>query len=191
MTREHDTDDEYVPCGTEQIVHDDLRLSHDAGSDTGTRWALRALGHQLRAEPELVEHSLHIITTHGDRAVVAAASILASILLEGVPCDQLTWPIEFPVEFTVPGDLDSDDRAAWQENVKVASAAVSAYATRDAGAIQQAAAVMCRGGESEVLAVLVTAAVRKLSRHASWFGEAMRAAEQAIAPNLVAPEGNT
>ena len=80
---------------------------------------------------------------------------------------------------------------AWQENVKVASTVVSAYAARDAGAIQQAAAVMCRGGEFEVLAILVTAAVHKLSRHASWFGEAMRAAEQAIAPNLVAPEGDT
>jgi hypothetical protein len=50
---------------------------------------------------------------------------------------------------------------------------------------------MCRGGEFEVLAVLVTAAIHKLGRHASWFDEAMGAAEQAFAPNLVAPEGGT
>ena len=182
---------EYTPCGAEQIVHDELRLRRDAGADIGSRWALCAVGHQLRAAPELVEESLHIIATHGEQAVVAAVSVLAAMLLDGVPRDQLVCPIEFPVTFTVPEDVGDDDRAAWHENVKVASAVVSAYAARDAGAIGRAAAVVCGAGAFEVMAVLVTAAAHKLDRHVSWFGEAMRAAERSTAPNLVMPGDNS
>lgn len=190
MTPDDAAGSEYLPCGAEQIVHDELRLRRDAGADIGSRWALCAVGHHLQAEPELVEDSLHIIATHGEQAVVAAASVLAAILLDGVPRDQLVCPITFPVTFTVPEDVDDDDRTAWHENVKVASAVVSAYAARDAGAIGRAAAVMCGAGAFEVMAVLVTAAAHKLDRHASWFGEVMRAAERSAAPNLLLPEDN-
>jgi hypothetical protein len=191
MTPDDAAGSEYLPCGAEQIVLDELRLHRDAGADIGSRWALCAVGHQLRAEPERVEDSLHIVATHGERAVVTAASVLAAILLDGVPRDQLVCPIEFPVMFTVPEDVDDDDRTAWQENVKVASAVVSAYAARDAGAIGRAAAVLCGAGAFEVMAVLVTAAARKLDRHASWLGEAMRAAERSIAPDLLMTRDDT
>lgn len=179
--------DEHIPCSAEQIVQDERRLSRDSDTDLGRRWALCAVGHQLRAEPELVENSLHIVSGHGEQAVMAAASVLASVLLDGVPHDQLACPIEFPVTFTVPEDVDDDDRSAWYENVKVASAVVSAYAARDADAIGRAAAVMCGAGVFEVMVVLVTAAAHKLDRHAFWFGEAMRAAEHAAAPRLIMP----
>jgi hypothetical protein len=191
MTPDDAADSDYLPCGTEQIVQDDLRLRRDAGADVGRRWALCALGHHLRAEPDLVEESLHIVATHGEQAVVAAASVLTAVLLDGVPSDQLVCPIEFPVKFTVPEDVDDDDRTAWYENVKVASAVVSAYAAGDAGAIGRAAAVMCGAGAFEVMAVLVTAAAHKLDRHASWFGEAMRAAERSTAPDLLMPGDDT
>ena len=186
-TPDHAEGNDYVPGGAEQIVRDELRLRGDARGELGRCWVLSALGHQLRAEPDLVENSLHIVVAHGDQAVVTAASTLASILLDGVPRAQLTYPIEFPIAFAVPDDADEADRMAWLENVKVASAVVSAYAAGDAGAIQQAAVVLCGDGVLEVLAVLVTAAVRKLDRHVSWFGEAMRAAERSTAPGLLAP----
>lgn len=191
MMPDHAADDEYLPCGAEQIVHDERRLRHDAGAEFGRRWVLCALGHQLRADPELVENSLHIIAAHGEQAVVAASSLLAAILLDGVPRDQLVCPIEFPITFTVPENVGDDDRTAWHENVKAASAVVSAYAARNADAIQRAAIVMCGAGAFEVMAVLVVAAVHKLDRHASWFSEAMRAAERSAEPSLPAPGDNT
>jgi len=76
---------DYVPCGTEQIVQDELRLHSTARGELDRRWFLSALGHQLRAEPDLVENSLHIVVAHGEHAVVTAASTLASILLDGIP----------------------------------------------------------------------------------------------------------
>lgn len=190
MMPDHAADDEYVPCGAEQIVHDERRLRRDVAADVGRRWALCALGHQLRADPELVENSLHIIAAHGEQAVMDAASLLAAILLDGVPRDQLMCPIEFPITFSVPEGVGDDDRTAWHENVKVASAVVSAYAARNADAIQRAAAVVCGAGAFEVMAVLVTAAVHKLDRHASWFSEAIRAAERSAESSLPAPGGH-
>lgn len=83
---------------------------------------------------------------------MAAASTLASILLDGVPRDRLTCPIEFPVTCAVPDDLDDDGRAAWHENVNVASVLVSAYAARDPSAIQLVAGALCGAGVFEVMA---------------------------------------
>lgn len=132
----------YVPCGVEQIAQDEARLRQGAGSGLGASLGLRALGHHLQSEPGLVEHVLQSIVTHADPGIaVSAASILAGILLDGVPQDQLVLPIAFPIAFAIPDDVDADDRAAWQENVKVASAFVSAHAARDAITIRHAASL--------------------------------------------------
>ncbi|RAS59002.1 hypothetical protein C8D87_11655 [Lentzea atacamensis] len=180
-------DDGYEPCGVEQIAQDEARLRQDADSGLGASWGLRALGHHLRSEPELVERTLQSVVTHADpRIVVSAASILARVLLDGVPLDQLVSPVAVPIVFAIPDEVDADDRAAWQENVKVASAFVSAHAARDAGAIRRAASLLGGPGAFEVLVVLVDSAARKLERHAAWFGEALRSAEPSrdAAPSL-------
>ncbi|MFS8102661.1 hypothetical protein LFM09_36590 [Lentzea alba] len=177
----------YVPCGVEQIAQDEARLRQDPDSGLGASWGLRALAHHLQSEPELVERTLQSVVTHADpRIAVSAASILARVLLDGVPQDQLVSPIAFPISFAIPEDVDADDRAAWHENVKVASAFVSAHAARDAVAIQRAASLLGGAGAFEVLVVLVDSAARKLERHAAWFGEALRSAESSheAAPSL-------
>ncbi|KJK43581.1 hypothetical protein UK23_32655 [Lentzea aerocolonigenes] len=168
----------YVPCGVEQITQDGTRLRQVDHIGLGASWALRALGHHLRSEPELVERTLQSVVNHADpRIAVAAASILARVLLDGIPQDQLVSPVAFPIAFAVPDDVDADDHAAWHENVKVASAFVSAHAARDAVAVQQIASFLGGDGAFEVLVVLVDSAARKLERHAAWFGEALRSAE--------------
>jgi hypothetical protein len=171
-------DREYSPSGVDQIVQDENRLRSSTAGDFGMCWALSAIGHQLKAEPELVENALQLIVAHADKQVlVSAASLMATILLDGVPRDQLRSPIRFPVSFSLPNDVEAEDRHAWQENVKVASAVVSAYAARDPDAIEEAAAALHGEGVFEVLAVLVAATARKLERHATWFGEALRCTE--------------
>jgi hypothetical protein len=168
-------DHEYSPSDVDQIVQDEARLQSSSAGDIGMRWALSAVGHQLRAESELVEHALQLIVVHEDERVVASAAILmAAILLDGVPRDQLRPPIRFPVSFSLPDDIDAEDRHAWLENVKVASAIVSAYAACDPDAVGEAVAALHGDGVFEVLAVLVAAAARKVERHAAWFGEALR-----------------
>lgn len=183
-------DREYSPSGVDQIVQDENRLQSRTAGDFGMRWALSAVGHQLKAEPELVEDALQLIIAHEDKQVlVSAASLMATILLDGVPRDQLRSPIKFPVSFSLPNDIESDDRHAWQENVKVASGVVSAYAARDPDAIEEAVAALHGDGAFEVLAVLVTAAARKLERHATWFGEALRCTEMPTSgPTGLAPQ---
>lgn len=181
----------YVPCGVEQIAQDEARLRQGAGSGLGASLGLRALGHHLQSEPGLVEHVLQSIVTHADPGIaVSAASILARILLDGVPQDQLVSPVAFPIAFAIPDGVDADDRAAWQENVKVASAFVSAHAARDAITIRHAASLLSGVGAFEVLVVLVDSAARKLERHAAWFGEALRSAElpHDAAPSLAATD---
>ncbi|MCP2199938.1 hypothetical protein [Lentzea flava] len=171
-------DPEYSPSGVDQIVQDENRLRSRTAGDFGMRWALSAVGHQLKAESELVEDALQLIVAHEDKQVlVSAASLMATILLDGVPRDQLRSPIKLPVSFALPNDIEAEDRHAWQENVKVASAVVSAYAARDPDAIEEAVAALHGDGVFEVLAVLVAAAARKLERHATWFGEALRCTE--------------
>ncbi len=173
-------DREYAPSGVDQIVQDENRLRRSTAGDFGMRWALSAVGHQLKAESELVEDALQLIVTHEDEKVlVSAASLMATILLDGVPRDQLQSPIRFPVSFSLPDDTEAEDRHAWQENVKVASAVVSAYAARDPDAIKEAVAALHGDGVFEVLAVLVAAAARKLERHAIWFSEALHCTEMA------------
>ena len=168
----------YVPCGVEQIADDEARLQQGADGGLGASAGLRAVGHHLRSEPELVEDVLHSVVTHPDPRIAAStASILARILLDGVPQDQLVSPVAFPIAFAIPDELDAHDRAAWQENVKVASAFVSAHATRDAIAIRHAASLLSGAGAFEVLVVLVDSAARKLERHVAWFGEALRSSE--------------
>ena len=102
---------------------------------------------------------------------------MALILLDGVPREQLVSPVEYPISFEVAKDIDPADHLAWQENVKVASAVVSAQAARDALAIEKAMSVMCGAGTFEVLVVLLTSSARKLERHVSWFSEALRCTE--------------
>lgn len=178
MTANTPAESGYQPTGMNQIVQDEIRLQRGAAGDFGTHWGLFAVGNQLKAESELVEDTIQHIVAHEDKqAVVSAASLLVTILLEGVPRDQLRSPIRFPVSFSLPDDVDAEDRLAWQENVKVASAVVSAYAARDPDAIMEAVSVLSGGGAFEVLAVLVAAAARKLERHATWFSEAMRCTE--------------
>ena len=170
--------DGYEPCVFEQIAQDETRLRQGTSSELGASSGLRALGHHLRSEPEHVERTLQAVVTHADpRIAVASASILARILLDGVPQDQLVSPVAFPIAFAIPDDVDAHDRAAWQENVKVASAFVSAHAARDAVTIRRAASLLSGAGAFEVLVVLVDSAARKLERHAAWFGEALRSAE--------------
>ncbi|MEU7474373.1 hypothetical protein AB0A63_00200 [Lentzea sp. NPDC042327] len=168
---------EYPQPGFEQIVIDEFRRQQGNVSDFGIRWGLSAVGHQLLTQPAGVERALQLIEEHEDKRVVAsAASLMASILLEGVPRDQLVSPIKFPVSFILPVGVDSEDRRAWQENVKVASAVVSAFGARDADAIQKVISILCGDGAFEVMVVLVSAAARKLERHADWLIEAMRCA---------------
>lgn len=165
----------YSPAGFEQIVLDEYRLQQGNVSDFGFQLALSAVGHQMRTEPVGVERAIRLVVTHGDERVIAsAASVMASILLEGVPQDQLASPIKFPVSFSLPDGIDGEERLAWQENVKVASAVVSAHAARDPAAIEKAVAIVCGAGTFEVMVVLVFAAARKLERHAAWLIEAMR-----------------
>ncbi|SMC71983.1 hypothetical protein SAMN05660733_01486 [Lentzea albidocapillata] len=136
------------------------------------------MGHQLKAEPELVEQTLDLIVSHDDEQVlVSAAGLMAKVLLDGVPRDQLRSPVRFPMSFALPDDLDDEDRQAWQQNVIAASVLVSAYATGNPAAIEAAITVLHGEGKFEVLVVLVAAAARKLERHAAWFGEALRCAE--------------
>jgi hypothetical protein len=171
-------DREYSPSGVDQIVQDENRLRSGTAGEFGMRWALSAVGHQLEAEPELVEDALQFIVAHEDNLVlVSAAGLMATILLDGVPRDQLRSPIKFPMSFSLPNDIEAEDRYAWQENVKVASAVVSAYAARDPDAIEEAVSALHGDGAFEVLVVLVTATARKLERHATWFGEALRCTE--------------
>lgn len=183
-------DREYSPSGVDQIVLDENRLQSRTAGDFGMRWTLSAVGHQLKAKPEPVEDALQLIVAHEDKLVlVSAASLMATILLDGVPRDQLRSPIQFPVYFSLPGDIGTEDRHAWQENVKVASSIVSAYAARDPSAIEEAVAALQGDGVFEVLAVLVAAAARKLERHATWFGEALRSTEMPTAdPTRAATE---
>jgi hypothetical protein len=178
MTASTPAESGYQPSGMNQIIQDESRLRRGTAGDFGMHWGLFAVGNQLKAESDLVEDAIQLIVAHEDKQVVAsAASLLATILLEGVPRDQLRSPIRFPVSFSLPDDVDGEDRLAWQENVKVASAVVSAYAARDPDAIAEAASILCGGGAFEVLAVLVAAAARKLERHATWFSEALRCTE--------------
>lgn len=183
MTANTPAESGYQLSGMNQIVQDEIRLQKGTAGDVGMHWGLFAVGNQLKAEFELVEDAIQLIVAHEDKQVVAsAASLMATILLEGVPRDQLRSPIGFPVSFSLPEDVDAEDRLAWQENVKVASAVVSAYAARDSDAIMEAVSVLCGGGTFEVLAVLVAAAARKLERHATWFSEALRCTETPTTP---------
>ncbi|KOV83118.1 hypothetical protein [Nocardia sp. NRRL S-836] len=168
---------EQAQSGFEQIVFDEFRRQQRNVSDLGVQWGLSAVGHQLQTQPTGVEWALELIVTHGDeRVLVSAASLMASILLDGVPRDQLMSPVKIPVSFALPGGVDAEDRLAWQENVKVASAVVSAFAARDAAAIEKAISVLRGEGAFEVMVVLVSAAARTLERHAAWLIEAMRCA---------------
>ncbi|WP_439659532.1 hypothetical protein ACSHWB_45395 [Lentzea sp. HUAS TT2] len=166
------------PSGIDQIAEDEARLQKGNTSERGAYLCLRAIGHQLKARPDGVEDALQLIISQADKQmVVAAASIMAKILLDGVPRDQLQSPIRFPISFHLPGDIDAEDRDAWQQNVRAASAFVSAYATADPIAIEKSIPLLCGEGVFEVLVVLVAAAARKLERHARWFAEALRCSE--------------
>lgn len=164
------------PSGIDQIAEDEARLQKGNISERGAHLCLRAIGHQLKAEPDGVEDALQLIISQADKrmVVVAAAGIMAKILLDGVPRDQLRSPIRFPISFSLPGDIDPEDRDAWQQNVRAASTFVSAYATADPVAIEESIPLLCGEGTFEVLVVLVAAVARKLERHARWFTEALR-----------------
>lgn len=189
VTLQHSDDSPYVPAGTEQIALDEVRLQKRGLENDATSLCLRALGHQLKAEAELVEQALDLIVSHEDeQVVVSAAGLMTKLLLDGVPRDQLRSPIKFPMSFSVPDDLDDEDRHAWQQNVTAASVLVSAYATGNPDAIEAAITVLRGEGRFEVLVVLVAAAARKLERHAAWFGEALRCAEMPNPGSTVPPE---
>ncbi|MET9225607.1 hypothetical protein [Lentzea sp. NPDC003310] len=188
VTLQHSDDSQYAPAGTEQIALDEIRLRKHGLESGATSLCLRAVGHQLKAEPDLVEQALELIVSHDDEQVaVSAASLLAKLLLDGVPREHLRSPISFPMSFSLPDELDDEDRHAWQQNVRAASVLVSAYAAGNPASIEAAITALRGEGTFEVLAVLVTAAARKLERHAAWFGEALRCAELSNSGPTVLP----
>lgn len=106
-------DDGYSPAGFEQIVLDEFRRHQTNVSHFGVRCGLSAVGHQLRSEPADVESALQLVLTNEDKqTLTSAVGLMASILFEGVPRDQLVSPIRFPVSFVIPDGLDAEDRLA-------------------------------------------------------------------------------